>query len=113
MFLTMALDNVGKNDHVKLHFTTREGKYRQMHLAESFYGKNLQYPTAQVINFVSICFKKIIKIDEKNLKNNDFRKDHFDHDWRGIRHLIAHDMVVVREKYTFLHFFSNVFQNNH
>lgn len=45
----MALDNViGREDSVKLHFTTREGRYKQMHLSEEFYGKNLQYTSSQV-----------------------------------------------------------------
>jgi len=44
----MALDNViGREDSVKLHFTTREGRYKQMHLSEEFYGKNLQYTSSQ------------------------------------------------------------------
>ena len=49
IFHIMALDNViGREDSVKLHFTTREGRYKQMHLSEEFYGKNLQYTSSQV-----------------------------------------------------------------
>jgi len=44
---TMAHDNAGKNNQVKSHFTTREGKYKIMHLAESFYGKTPQYSSPQ------------------------------------------------------------------
>jgi len=43
----MAQDNAGKNNQVKSHFTTREGKYKIMHLAESFYGKTPQYSSSQ------------------------------------------------------------------